>query len=66
LHPFREGNGRTLRFFFEELVFVLGYTIEWPKITQQEWIDANIAGVSLDLEPLITIFRLALSSEKQD
>ncbi|WGV99157.1 Fic family protein [Vibrio sp. YMD68] len=65
LHPFREGNGRTLRFFFEELVFILGYTIEWPKITQQEWIDANIAGVSLNLEPLTTIFCLALSSEKQ-
>ncbi|MCL1080352.1 Fic family protein [Parashewanella spongiae] len=25
LHPFREGNGRTLRFFFEELLYLLGY-----------------------------------------
>ena len=66
LHPFREGNGRTLRFFFEELVFTLGYTIEWPTITRQEWVDANIAGVSFNLEPLIKIFHLALSREKQD
>ncbi|WP_089139497.1 Fic/DOC family protein [Vibrio rumoiensis] len=60
LHPFREGNGRTLRFFFEELTFILGYDIEWPKISQQEWVDANIAGVALDLNPLIAIFNSAL------
>lgn len=28
LHPFREGNGRTLRFFFEEMLFVLGDEIQ--------------------------------------
>ncbi len=61
LHPFREGNGRTLRFFFEELTFVLGYDIEWPKISQQQWTDANIAGVALNLTPLIAIFNTALS-----
>jgi cell filamentation protein len=64
LHPFREGNGRTLRFFFEELVFLLGFDIHWPNITQQEWIDANISGVSLDLTPLIEIFESAIRIEK--
>ncbi|HGN1204154.1 TPA: Fic family protein [Providencia rettgeri] len=28
LHPFREGNERTLGFFFEETLFVLGYEIQ--------------------------------------
>ncbi|MEQ5075577.1 Fic family protein [Providencia alcalifaciens] len=28
LHPFREGNGRTLCFFFEEMLFVLGDEIQ--------------------------------------
>ncbi|EOW0440666.1 Fic/DOC family protein [Providencia rettgeri] len=61
LHPFREGNGRTLRFFFEEMLFVLGYEIQWPAISQQHWIDANIAGVYLDLNPLIAIFTSAVN-----
>lgn len=61
LHPFREGNGRVQRFFFEEMLFVLGYDLNWPVITQQQWIDANVAGVYLDLEPLKAIFRMAIS-----
>ncbi|HEM8293742.1 Fic/DOC family protein [Providencia vermicola] len=61
LHPFREGNGRTLRFFFEEMLFVLGYDIKWPAISQQDWINANIAGVYLDLKPLIAIFTSAVN-----
>lgn len=58
---FREGNGRILRFFFEEMLFVLGYEIQWPAISQQRWIDANIAGVYLDLKPLIAIFTSAVN-----
>jgi len=61
LHPFREGNGRVQRFFFEELLFALGYNVTWPKISRQEWIDANIAGVHLNLEPLKVIFSQAIT-----
>ncbi len=61
LHPFREGNGRVLRFFFEEMLFTLGYGVMWPKISQQDWIDANIAGVNLDLSLLNEIFSEAIS-----
>ena len=60
LHPFREGNGRAQRFFFEEMLFVLGYDVLWPEISQQEWINANIAGVNLDLQPLVSIFSRAI------
>ena len=60
LHPFRDGNGRAQRFFFEEMAFLLGYEITWPPISQQEWVNANIAGVNLNLEPLQQIFRQAL------
>jgi cell filamentation protein len=63
LHPFREGNGRVLRFFFEELLFTLGYDVTWPKISQQDWIDANIAGVNLNLELLKVIFNQAISEK---
>ncbi|MDP4537853.1 Fic family protein [Alkalimonas collagenimarina] len=61
LHPFREGNGRVQRFFFEELLFTLGYELRWPQISKETWIDANIAGYDLNLEPLKAIFSQAIS-----
>jgi|GEM_PF-1756909 len=61
-YPFREGNGRVQHFFFEELLFTLGYDISWPRISQKHWIDANIAGVNLDLSPLEAIFAQAISN----
>ncbi len=64
LHPFRDGNGRVQRFFFEELLFTLGYDLTWPRISQQAWIDANIAGVNLDLDLLKVIFLQAISESK--
>lgn len=60
LHPFREGNGRVLRFFFEEMLYTLGYDVVWPQISQQEWVNANIAGVNLNLELLKVIFSQAI------
>jgi len=51
VHPFREGNGRTQRLFFEELFFFLGMSIVWPDISKEEWVEANISGYSGDLEP---------------
>lgn len=62
LHPFREGNGRVLRFFFEEMLYTLGYDITWPRISRQNWIDANVAGVNLNLGPLKVIFSRAISA----
>jgi cell filamentation protein len=61
IHPFRDGNGRTQRFFFEELLFALGYDLLWPEMSQSDWVAANIAGVDLDLAPLIAIFQQAIS-----
>lgn len=61
LHPFREGNGRVQRFFFEELLFTLGYELRWPQISKETWIDANIAGYDLNLAPLKAIFSQAIS-----
>ena len=61
IHPFRDGNGRTQRFFFEELLFALGYDLIWPELSQTDWVAANIAGAELNLAPLIAIFHQALS-----
>jgi len=61
VHPFREGNGRTQRFFFEELFFFLGMNIVWPDISKEEWVEANISGYSGDLEPLTHILNDSIS-----
>lgn len=66
IHPFREGNGRTQRFFFEELLFVLGYEVTWPQISKEEWIEANVAGINLNLKPLKKILNQAISKQNKD
>ena len=60
-HPFREGNGRTQRLFFEELCFFLGLNITWPDISKEEWIKANIDGYNGHLKSLEDIFTGAIS-----
>ena len=61
IHPFREGNGRATRFFFEELVFIAGYELNWPEISKEEWIEANIQGYIGDISFLESIFDMAIS-----
>ena len=61
IHPFREGNGRTQRFFFEELCFFLGLNITWPDISKEEWVQANVDGYSGYLKSLENIFNDAIS-----
>ncbi|KXZ63624.1 putative adenosine monophosphate-protein transferase fic [Acinetobacter venetianus] len=61
IHPFREGNGRTQRIFFEHLIAYCGYGIDWSKINSKEqWVQANIEGFYGNLQPLIIIFELCL------
>jgi cell filamentation protein len=56
VHPFREGNGRTLRLFFEHLVLSCGFSISWLGIEADEWISACIAAYSGDGFQLEAIF----------
>ena len=56
IHPFREGNGRTQRLFFELLAINAGYGLDWSLVGQDEWVQANIAGYIGDLQPLQTLF----------
>jgi cell filamentation protein len=62
IHPFREGNGRTQRFFFEELFFYFGLSVNWPDISKDEWVNANIQGYLGDLRSLNKILSDATSS----
>ncbi|PCI73116.1 MAG: cell filamentation protein Fic [Gammaproteobacteria bacterium] len=61
IHPFRDGNGRVQRIFFEELAVNAGYEFDWSKILREEWLKANISGFNTDLSPLIKLFNKIVS-----
>lgn len=56
VHPFREGNGRTTRLFFEHFLVRHGYGVDWSKIQRDDWISACIAAVECNYAPLENIF----------
>lgn len=60
IHPFREGNGRVQRLFFEHLAAYNGYALDWSVISQEEWINANIDSVYVDSQRLADIFERVL------
>ncbi|WP_345780003.1 Fic family protein [Luteibacter aegosomatis] len=56
IHPFREGNGRSQRILFENLVINAGFEIGWDGIHPDAWVEANMAAYHVDYLPLQTIF----------
>ena len=56
IHPFREGNGRVQRLFFEHLVLAAGFTLDWADVCREEWLSANIDGVLVNYLPMKQIF----------
>ena len=58
IHPFREGNGRTLRVFWSRVASDAGYAIDWTKISTNENDEASRSAVEeMDLEKLENMFR---------
>ncbi len=57
LHPFREGNGRTIREFIRELCYANGYLFDLQKIEPEDFLNACIKSVvdTSALEKLIDI-----------
>lgn len=55
LHPFREGNGRTIREFIRELAYKNGYILDLRKSSAKEIFDASVKSVydTTDLEKII-------------
>ncbi len=43
VHPFREGNGRTQLFYFEQLAEQAGHTIDLGRIEPERWLEASKA-----------------------
>ena len=55
IHPFREGNGRTIREFIRQLAYVNGYIFNLQNINPQYMLNASIKSVinTDDLEKII-------------
>ncbi len=52
VHPFREGNGRSQRAFFEQLAHDAGFTLAWQHMDAARNIEASVASMRGDAEPM--------------
>lgn len=52
IHPFREGNGRSIREFIRQLAMNCDYIINWSLIKKETLLEATIIAVDKDLQPL--------------
>ena len=62
VHPFREGNGRTIRLFLDLLAGSVGYQpIDWNKNPHSEYLKACIAGASSKHAAMTKIIKKGLN-----
>lgn len=62
LHPFREGNGRSLKILITEIAARAGYTLDWHGMTPEENEVASAAGFYGDDGPLTDLFKKLLKN----
>lgn len=60
LHPFREGNGRTIREFIRELCLVVGYQIDYFKSLTSERLEAEISAYNCNYKKLISLLDIEI------
>ena len=61
IHPFREGNGRALQTFLEQLAGEAGYGVNFSKVKREEWNAAAKESFSGSPERMRVIFQRILS-----
>jgi cell filamentation protein len=52
IHPFREGNGRAQRAFFDQLASDAGYTLNWQHLDVDRNVEASVAIMHGDAAPM--------------
>jgi cell filamentation protein, protein adenylyltransferase len=67
VHPFREGNGRTMRFWLRELAEQAGYALDLALVDRDGWIQASIAGHAprRDHEPMAAVIKRAITGSQE-
>ena len=63
VHPFREGNGRAQRLFFEHIIINAGYEIDWWQVEEFEWLRANIEAVNCDYQGMELLFNQCIGTQ---
>ena len=56
LHPFREGNGRTQRLFFRQLLESRGLTLAWTRVNSEQMTAVSISVHNGNEAPLRSLF----------
>jgi cell filamentation protein len=58
VHPFREGNGRAIRFYLDVLsARARGDIFDWTLTDKDEYIRACVAGFNRDYDPMIALLK---------
>lgn len=66
IHPFREGNGRTIRLFLDLVAVNAGYTpIDWGTRTQKSYIQACVDGMAGEYTKMANIIFIGLTKRKK-
>ncbi len=60
LHPFLDGNTRTMRIFFQQLSHRAGWHINPSETDDSRLLEADIAALDGDYQPLISLMHLAV------
>ncbi len=60
LHPFVDGNTRTMRIFFQQLSHQAGWHINPSETDDSRLLEADIAALEGDYQPLISLLHLAV------
>ena len=55
LHPFREGNGRTLRFFLKVLAHQAGHKLDLRRIDGPLWMEGSVVGLQTGETELLSM-----------
>lgn len=63
LHPYREGNGRTIREFIRELALKNGYILNLSKISPKDFLNASIKSI-VDTQNLSALIYDCLEEKK--
>lgn len=59
-HPFREGNGRSMRLHLQQLAEQAGHSIDQTRIPAKDWMNASIRGFEGDERPMVAVIAGAL------
>jgi cell filamentation protein len=67
MHPFREGNGRSIREFFGEMAKTAGYELNWQEVPTDEYFKAvKLTDNPKETHELANVFRRCLSPIKDN